>query len=353
MNILQLVQIIAGGVGVLGLLMLLGIFEKKKKTLKNSKIMLVVGVVLLLTLFPAVSTAIGGAVPFLSNPVNLQTQAIGGGGTGASTGGSTNVDVIGCDRSATITYTLSAQDKYNGTGAVGGTDRYRLNGGAWTTVSDGGTVSGSPYQTLEVLFGNGATSGYYSQPQTYELPCGVKTFSPQLVLNGSLTSTVKDNFGTIVALATNNMSVAAGDVKDATVILSGQFQRDYPYGLVAVVDWNNTMIDDAKLMQGGQVFPTANIPQTYTDIHKTGEVGTRAYLLPAIISNSDLEFKVNIDVDDTFGAATGSDNVTITYFPLNYFVNEDKGGTWDGPAAEDEDNAVTYTGGTTSVIYVE
>ena len=47
------------------------------------------------------------------------------------------------------------------------------------------------------------------------------------------------------------------------------------------------------------------------------------------------------DADDTTDPTDASDPI-ITIYAKNYFINEDKAGAIDGPAAEDEENTLTF-----------
>jgi len=264
------------------------------------------------------------------------------------------IDVTGCDLGTKVTVTLSGQDAYN-TSATGGTHRYSLNGATQSTVSDAGTLTASPGDQLAVLWYNSATSGYFSKATTYTVPCaGAKTFSEKLVVNGSITATEYNSNDQVIAVATANQTLANGDVKIAKVKMSGAFEKSFPYGFVAVVESNKTAIDSAKILLGGAEAPMGIIPQSDTPMF-AGDISQRvAYVLPALESTNDFEFKVQIDADDTYNPYGGSaENVTIRFYPMNIFLNEKAGGKFDGPSAEDEANTVTRLGQYSSVIYYD
>lgn len=331
------------------------ITQKSKKSIKASKTLAVIAIALI---------AFGG-IPFLgfgnygSGQVNLggQTLAVGDQPDTGVTGDvvSSNVDVYGCDLSATVTYTLAAQDFYNGT-AAGGTHRYRLNNGAWQTVSDAGTISASPKQKLDVLWENGATTGYFSYYESYTTPCSVTTFSPKLYTNGTLTSVVKDDSGTVIAVATNNQTLNAGDVVTGEVTLKGTFERAFPYGFDAVVEWNNTDLDDVKLLDSaGNEYSLGTEPQSHTDVYGGAAIDTKkTYSLPGLFTTNNLVYQVLMDADDTNNpAAQGScgNNITITYYSKNLYVDDNAGGLAAGPSSQDEDQTLTRAAGAgTSVI---
>lgn len=269
-------------------------------------------------------------------------------GIGVDNGGTSSpdspllADVTGCDLGTKTTITLSASDKYT-SGATGGTHRYRINGAPALTVSDAGTLTASPGDVLSILWHNASTTGYYGKVDTFSVPCtGAKTFYTELVANGTITSSEKDSNDDTIDGTSNNQTLGAGDVKDVTVKLSGTYQADFPYGFIAVVEFNKTEIDDVILTQNGVELASASLPHTFSTTLDTAS-STKVYVIPALISNGDLTFKATIDADDTYNPKT-SDNVTITYFPKNYFIDDNNGGAFAGPSAEDEDNAVTRTG---------
>ena len=50
-----------------------------------------------------------------------------------------------------------------------------------------------------------------------------------------------------------------------------------------------------------------------------------------------------VDADDTNNPGNGyAGDIRLTFYPKDYFINEDTGGTIDGPAAADEDSVQTF-----------
>jgi len=264
-----------------------------------------------------------------------------------------NVDVTGCDVGTKTTVTLSATDKYT-TGAVGGYHRYKVNGNPAIEIADQGTFTASPGNTITVLWNNETSSGYYGSTNTYVLECtGAKTFSTQSVNNGTLTSSLKDSDDNTIDGSANNQTLGAGDVKDVAIKLSGEYKKDFPYGFVAVIEMNKTSMDDVVLStDSGSVLTTATVPQSYSAVYGAESV-KKAYFVPAIVSNSDLRLKATLDADDTINPGPGGSDAIIVLYPMNYFINEDNGGAFEGPSAEDEDNALTRDGGFTVTVHVD
>lgn len=341
--------------GILGLLLLFTWYRTSNSKKDVKKLFGTSGIVLL-----GVFLLGAFAVPSLTSPLNGVTT-----GTPSGLSVTTQPSNNACLSVAKTTVTMSTVDKYNST-ATGGTHRYRVNGGPWTTVSNAGTFTASPGDKLDVLWYNGATDGWYSRTGSYTVPCA-GTFTPtengdavKLALNGSVTSTVKNDKGQVTVVGVTNQTLSAGDVKDTEVTLSGQYQRDYPYGFIAVVEYNKTALDAVTLTQNGQELASASLPQSYNTLKASSFSSVKAYAIPALISNDNLIIKATLDADDSFnpgyvtGAGGDGDNVTITYFPLNYFVDDKNGGVAGGPATEDETGTATRIGSHyTSVIYYD
>ncbi len=264
-----------------------------------------------------------------------------------------NVDVTGCDLGTKTTVTLSATDKYTSL-PVGGYHRYRINGAPAVDIADQGTFTASPGDKITVLWNNATTTGYYSSVGTYTVPCaGAKTFYTESANNGTLSSSLKDSDDVTIDGSANNQTLSAGDVKDVSMKLSGQYEKDFTYGFVAVVEYNNTAIDNVILStESGTELSSATVLQSYASTYGTVS-SKKAYLVPAILSNADLRLKVTIDADDSVDPSVGTANVLVELYPENYFINEKNGGAFEGPAGEDEDNTLTRAGGFLETIYVD
>jgi len=286
--------------------------------------------------------------PSLAGP----TLAVSGtipSGVDRITDGGVQPEIIGCDLGTKTTVTLSAQDKYTAA-ATGGTHRYRINGNPALTVSDAGTFTASPGDRISVLWANAsaASTDYFSAVSNHVIPCtGAKTYSAQLVVNGTLSDVIKDHNDQVVDGSDNNWTLSAGDVKDATVKLSGTFRTEFPYGFVGVVEYNKTEFDDVRVMNVNE-FERTSVPRSFSPAKGT-DSSTKAYVIPALVSNADLTFKVNAKADASTNPATDG-TIVMTLYPRNYFINSDTGGSFDGPSAEDEDGSVTRTGQATVTI---
>jgi len=253
-----------------------------------------------------------------------------------------------------VTITLSAQDKYTAA-AAGGTHRYRINGAPAKTVSDTGTFTASPGDVLKILWMNGSLTSYFSKVDTFTVPCvGTKTFYTEVVNNGSLTTNVWNEEGDLIDSSGTNETLDAGDVASLDFEIKGAYQKEFPYGLVLVLEYNKTTIDDVVIEDElANELEEVSIPQIYTTSYGV-DSATKAYLLPPIISNAKFKGTITLDADDSNDPGTGTDgDIAFTYYPRNYFINEDKGGAFDGPAAEDEDNVATRTGAFTYTLQVD
>src|SRR3990167_569138 len=95
------------------------------------------------------------------------------------------------------TVTLDAQDKYVSSTAIdsGSVITYRLNGGAPSILSDGGTLTASPGDMLDVWFAMNTSArgvlGYYAEPLlSQKIPCaGTITYTGKVAPNATIGST--------------------------------------------------------------------------------------------------------------------------------------------------------------------
>lgn len=249
-----------------------------------------------------------------------------------------------------VTVKLSAINAYTGA-ATGGTHRYKINDGAAQTVSDAGTFTTSAGATLDILWGNGAsTDTNYSDVSTVILSCdeGAPIITRKLYENTTLTLDVFNENGNLIA--TENETVGAGDVVTLVAKLRAAYQKAAPYGGVMVVEYNNSRIDDVIINLGGQL---TNVPNAYTRVAPDDtNVRTLAYTFPPIYDTEVKEGTITIDFGSTDTAAMEA-ITPITIYTNNYYVDEKAGGAFAGPAPEDEDRALTQGGSTISRLYFD
>lgn len=281
------------------------------------------------------------------------------------------IDVTGCSVTDSQTITLSATDKYTNA-AVGGSHRYSLGDAPASTVSDAGTLTAYVGNTIKVLWMNESKSSYFSKPETFTVTCNGlqrsdgtvingRTASTKLVNNGTLTASLKNHLGNAISSATSatgatNETLGTGDVKDVEITLSGDYQKEFPYGFVGVVDINKSVIDKVVLHTGETTdneFASATVPKS-DSIAYASESSTKAYEIPVVVGSTNTVFKANIDVSDSRNP-TGStgDDIIIRLYPKNYYVNNKNGGSYDGPSAEDEDQSLVRGQATTVYIHLD
>lgn len=249
------------------------------------------------------------------------------------------------------TVTLSASDKYVDT-ATGGTHKYRINGNPALTVSNAGTFTASPGDQLQIMWFNGSKTSYFSKIETLTIPCkGTYSASTKLSNNGTLTTRIWNSNGVLID-GSINQSLGAGDLKSLKMELEGTYQKDYPNGAVIVLESNKTDMDDVILTQNGVELASATIPQSYS-ITYGAEAQTRVYLIPEVISSTIYTYSVTLDTDDTNAPGVDGSDVLITYYGKNVYTNEKTGGSFEGPAVDDEYNALTRTGTQTATLHVQ
>lgn len=251
------------------------------------------------------------------------------------------------------TVTLSATDKATTT-ATGGSHKYRVNGAPALTVSDAGTLTASPGDTLSIMwFNNSARGAYFSDISTEVVPCaGTKTFSKELIANGTLTINVFNEEGNQIDTVGENETVAAGEVVTLDANIKGTYQKGLAHGGIMVVEWNNTRFDDVIISLGGV---EVSVPRVYSITYGTTS-SVKAYSIPAIIPTAEgvdkLEGSITINADDSKDPGV-YDDIYLELFDNNYYINEDTGGSYDGPDVEDEDDVRTRSNSATRTIHVD
>ena len=281
------------------------------------------------------------------------TQLGGGVQTGAVVptlptpgGGTTKVCAV-----EDTTVTLSSVNKYTEV-STGGSHRYRINGNPALVVSDAGTFTASPGDTVTVLFGNETDGTYYGALATEVIGCqGTQTISAKRVQNGTMTINVYNEEGNQINGNAENETLAAGDIASLKWEVRGTNQQGYPFGGVFMLEVNKTDYDEGNLklfLDGTELSKT-----TTPDVQALSSVDNTiiSFLAPAIEGAALHTGTIILDVDS--GANPGNTNDPVIRFrPYDYFINEDTGGSYDGPAAEDEDNAASFGHLTSTTIHV-
>lgn len=256
------------------------------------------------------------------------------------------------------TVTLSAQDRYLST-AVGGQHAYRVGGTPISRISDAGTFTASPGDVIEILWGNATrTATYFSEISTETIPCiGTKIISREMVQNGTLDIDVFNEEGDLVqgtgGTVGFNETISAGDVVTLPFKIRGQFQRGLPHGGVIVADFNQGAFDDVIFSLGGQ---STSVPAAHSAGAARISNRSIAYTIAPILSNQILDGTITLDAHNTnnpLGVALLNDNVNLTIYSNNAYVDEDTGGSFVSPASEDEDDVTTFVPVTRAYIDVD
>ncbi len=295
-------------------------------------------------------TILSTQLAFLNAPVGFGLFAVepgeGGGGEGI---GPPPAPVKGCPPGQQIedtTVTLSSQDKYT-TVATGDTHRYRINGAPALTVSDAGTITASPGDKLSILWGNGTSSTYFGAVTNEVIPCkGTHTFSKDVVANGSITIQVFNEEGDAISTSTGE-ALANGEIITLEMKLKGTYQKGFPYGGLIIAEYDQGLYDDIIIDFGGSKVST---PSFYTLTGTNNK--TITYTVPAVESNEIIVGSIVLNIDDENNPTVNDGNITISFVPSDYSINENNRGSFDGPAAEDEDGVQTFGHQTTFVLHV-
>lgn len=245
-----------------------------------------------------------------------------------------------CANVEDITVTLSAIDAETAL-STGGTHRYMIGNGAAKELSDAGTFTASPGDTLKILFGNASTGSslYFSEVQEHILPClGTVEYTAKLYKNGTINVEVFNEEGNLIDTTSENETLAAGDVVTLNMNIKGTYQRGIPYGGVMVIEYNSSEIDDVRPTIAG-ASPTS-VPTFHTVSATVNAV--KAYTYAPLISNQIYSGTILIDADDTNNPTSNGGDIHIYFYTNNPYINEDNSGSFEAPAIEDEDGAKTY-----------
>lgn len=263
-----------------------------------------------------------------------------------------------CNKEDT-TVTLSAIDA--GTGdAVGGNHKYRINNGPTLRVADAGTFTGSPGNSLQILWGDNATTSssqaYFSKLQDTVIPCdGTYTVidasgnAQSLWRNGtSITTKIFTTNNVVTANQTANETLGAGDVVNLDWSIQGQNDRAYPYGGVLTVELDKSSFDEENLVitLDGVQLQKVGTPNLHSIFNSS--FATVSFDFPALIETDKKEGTITLDVDDnnnpTVSKEASQEDLAVKFYlrPKNYYFDEQSGGLFAGPSVEDEKNVATY-----------
>jgi hypothetical protein len=287
-----------------------------------------------------------GTIPFLDGTIDMGSQVTQT--VIPVTGGV----VSGCAVEDT-TVTLSALNKYTAT-ATSGTHAYRVNNGPKRTVSDAGTFTASPGDSISILWENEATaSNYFGKLDTVTVPCkGTATFSADLVQNGTFSLNAFNEEGNLMNSAGENETLGAGDTVSLSIEVSAENKKGFPNGGVLVLEVNKSDYDEEELyieLSGSQLRKVGT-PESYS-ISSTDNIAITFEVSP-LEGSSKRTGSIYLDVDDTNNPGEANDP-KVTFIPKDYFINEDNGGAFEGPSVNDEDNSQTFGHSTVTTLNVD
>lgn len=252
------------------------------------------------------------------------------------------------------TVTFDMKDKYSATTTLLGS--IYVKDDAHTPVNkttDAGQVVYSPGDELEIWW-NMETPAQYATRTTEKVPClGTAVFNADVYRNGTITAQLFSEDDGLALLAAdgadtknsaNSEALAAGDVVSLVGSLTGQFERGYPYGFIAVVDYNRSSIDTVDMNINGVKAEAASAPSTHSPIgsgiNAAGRA-SKAFKIPAIVSNQKLDWTFTVDADDTIDPDAVGSPMNITFYDYDYYVSKTGAIVLN---VEDTDNGVDVGG---------
>lgn len=264
---------------------------------------------------------------------------------------------IPCAQDA-VTVTLSAQDKFTSI-ASGGTHRYRVcdaKGCAPAkSVSDGGTLSASTGDVLEVLYGNATSTTYYGVFEKYVVPCApTDTFWETTVANGTgAIIKVYNEGGDLITATTINESISTGESATMKIELRAATQKGFPHGGVIILDLNGSAYQEAKTelsFSDLTVTPTT-VPSAFVSRYITVSRNFLAWDISPF-EGSEIHTGTLFIQAETSQDPKNKESPWLAFVGKDYYIDEDQGGIVAGPSVVDEDGAYTFTGGAMSVFNI-
>lgn len=332
------------------ILVLVAFFAKMKKRPRMT--LGIIGISILV--IPFVAPTFFASIPFLgflNNPLDL-----GGLTAGLTDGGAQTLpgQTAFCGVEDT-TITLSAIDATTAA-AVGGRHTYKISGAPSLGIADAGTFTASPGDEVQVLWANGtsSTGNYFGDITTTTISCkGTQTLTRELYQNGTLTIEVFNEEGNLIDTSGENETLANGDVVTLTAKIKGTFQRGFPHGGIIVLEYDSTYFDDVILDFG----PGTNKVGTPT-FHSNTNVNNKTvgYEIGPILGNAILEGTVTIDTHDDnnpAGVTGSSQDIRLTFYPKNPYIDDDEGGAYAIAAIEDEDGNQAFFHATAFVLNID
>jgi len=255
------------------------------------------------------------------------------------------ITVSGCDYSPKLEFV--ALNKYTGAEVSGLTVYYRVAGEkSWRTASTGSQVDVNPGDVIEFKVAPDSTS-YYGAEDSITVACKpiVRAEVEVEPIASNVQFTAWNDDGTPNS-ASNEQSLGAGEVKTLKFRLTGEYKKAYGkpgHMNVIVVAYNKTEIDDVDISG----LSATSLPQ---QLNTVSGMGYKAYLIPALDSNEEKQYKLVIDTDDT---ADPTHDITIYLFDVQLYANEDKVPTAFEWGVEDEDNADVGGSNLSFTIYAQ
>jgi hypothetical protein len=238
---------------------------------------------------------------------------------------------VQCTSNTQPSLTYSAANSYTGAAVQGasGALRYRILGSeTWTQTTLPATITGSAGQVLEMgvldenTTWNGVTDVYTMPCESY--PKREVKVSP-IATATSVTATIWNPDGTVNSNGTNALNMAAGDIKNFKLQLTGVYQSDW--GDVSAGENSNIMVCFAnKSSISNLVIPSL---QSAGFVPSTAYVGTNdtyAFKVPIIKSNQDtpvytMTVTASSSVTPTGGPVQDSDDIVCDIYDSGLYLD--------------------------------
>lgn len=209
---------------------------------------------------------------------------------------------------------------------------------------DGSTITVNPNDAIEIIWAENTTqttgAGYYAAKQSFTVPCVGEVTAGEAKDSGAYKLYATDGNNLSIKVfnedngnlnsASDVETLAAGDQITMDFTIQGTYEDGFsPYGpIVFVIGGNDTTYKDFDLQFTGVNCVETSVPGHYASIDTDKNEWAFACDKDGhgIRSNDKWDGTISLEVESSVNpGATGGDNITISYYDSDYYLNSDSG----------------------------
>lgn len=244
-----------------------------------------------------------------------------------------------CGVTSGVTVTLDAYDKHNTGTAMSDSNYYKVENAGISqskSVTDAGTFTASPFDTIEAWFQLRTSVGgkHYPSYKKEQLPCSpTHIMTSEVVPMGNITIKLKSDqtgdYMDIDGKELNNETLSAGE----EVLWNGQVsmasETGRPNGGIVVLDFekNNYSSSKFSISWNGVPLTTATTPTQHSS--KSTNKNSLAWTYPAIYGPTPVSISISLaalsgSINPGCGArdCINDDAINMTFYDITHFEND-------------------------------